>query len=65
MQIILNGDIIESQQTTLDKLLVEQGYNELDVATAYNQHFIARADRAGITLNDGDRVEVVAPMQGG
>jgi sulfur carrier protein len=65
MQIILNGQSIESQQTALDQFLLEQGYSELSVATAHNQLFIACSDRSSIELNDGDRIEVVAPMQGG
>ncbi len=65
MQIILNGQTIETQQANLADLLVEQGYEALLVATAFNQHFVAKDQRADTVLIEGCKVEVVAPMQGG
>jgi len=35
------------------------------VSTAVNGEFIAAAQRARTVLAEGDRIEVVAPMQGG
>jgi sulfur carrier protein len=65
MQIILNGKIISTEQTTLEALLAEQGYSDCSVATAINEAFIAKKEYANTRLNPGCIVEVVAPMQGG
>ena len=65
MQIVLNGETVNTEQQTLADLLIEQGYQEMNVATALNQMFVARADRRDAKLEEGCRVEIVAPMQGG
>ena len=64
MKIVLNGEARETAATTLAELLVETGQDGR-VATAVNENFVPAALRAGHALRDGDRVEVVAPMQGG
>ena len=64
MTIILNGTAIETGPCSLADLLAAQGFSGR-VATAVNEGFVPAALRAGHMLNDGDRVEVVAPMQGG
>ncbi len=65
MQITLNGQTVETQQTTLDQLLIEQGYVDCSVATAYNDQFVPISQRQTITLQANCVIEVVAPMQGG
>ena len=65
MLITLNGQSSETQQTTLEELLIEQGYVDCSVATAVNDQFIPQANRKATILNDNDVIEVVAPMQGG
>jgi len=65
MNIILNGKPILTEQTTLEALLSEQGYDDCVVATAVNQEFVAALDRATTQLIDGAQIDVVAPMQGG
>jgi sulfur carrier protein len=64
MKIVLNGEQREVAATTLAELLPECGFSGR-VATAVNEDFVPAGLRAGHTLTDGDRVEVVAPMQGG
>lgn len=64
MKIILNGEAREVAATTLDALLVECALSGR-VATAVNEVFVPATLRAAHMLNDGDRVEVLAPMQGG
>lgn len=64
MKIILNGDTVETSASTLADVLVEQNLSGR-VATAVNEVFVPVGLRATHTLNDGDRVEVLAPMQGG
>ncbi len=65
MQIVLNGETVKTQEQTLEGLLVEQGYEDMVVATALNQFFVAIAERSDAKLAEGCKVEVVAPMQGG
>ncbi|MCY4179335.1 MAG: sulfur carrier protein ThiS [Litoreibacter sp.] len=65
MKLQLNGAPIEADSATLSDLLVAQGYGEARVATAVNGAFVPATMRATHTLNDGDQVEVLAPMQGG
>lgn len=65
MKIIVNGEAAEISAATLDAALAELGFGEAKVATAVNESFVSQADRAAMKLADGDRVEVLAPMQGG
>ncbi|HEY8052279.1 MAG: sulfur carrier protein ThiS [Steroidobacterales bacterium] len=65
MRILVNGVWRESGAAGLDRLLAELGYQEAVVSTAVNGEFVATGARAGTRLADGDRVEVLAPMQGG
>ncbi|MFT8345459.1 sulfur carrier protein ThiS [Gluconobacter oxydans] len=65
MRIELNGQNIETQVGTLADLLIEQGFESPCVATALNGDFIARTLRSETRLNDGVKVEVLSPMQGG
>ncbi|MDA7963723.1 sulfur carrier protein ThiS [Ruegeria sp.] len=64
MKIVLNGEIRSFGGETLAELLVETGYSGR-VATAVNEEFVPSSLRISHILCDGDRVEVVAPMQGG
>ncbi len=65
MRIDLNGQTVETQARTLADLLAEQGFEAPCVATALNGDFIARALRPATRLNEGVKVEVLSPMQGG
>lgn len=65
MKIVLNGEPREIAGTTLSDALDECGFGAAKVATALNGDFVPGPLRAGAVLTDGDRVEVVAPMQGG
>jgi sulfur carrier protein len=63
--IILNGEPVETGARTLAELVVEQGFAETSVATAVNGDFVPRQARAARLLAGGDKVEIVAPRQGG
>lgn len=63
--IYINGEACQSQVQNLTDLLIEQGYRDSVVATAWNGNFIANASRKDTTLQDGDKIEILAPMQGG
>jgi sulfur carrier protein len=65
MKINVNGEAIESVAATLSALLDDLGKGEAKVATSVNEAFVSKQQRAGHSLQDGDRVEIVAPRQGG
>lgn len=65
MKIVVNGTVQETGARTLDDLIEELGRDAATVATAVNGEFAPRAARGGTPLHDGDRVEILAPMQGG
>lgn len=65
MRIDLNGATTEIVARTLADALAELGYGGNALATALNGQFVPAALRPDTPLRDGDRVEVLAPMQGG
>ena len=65
MRILVNGAWRETGAAELGAALEEFGYGGATVTTALNGEFVAAAARADTPLAEGDRVEVLAPMQGG
>lgn len=65
MTIILNGEAHETVSATLAGLLAEIELDEAVVATALNGEFIPADERENTPIAGGDRIEVLAPMQGG
>jgi sulfur carrier protein len=65
MTLLLNGVPHEIAAKTLAEALAELGYGGRIVATALNGDFVPARKRAETSLSEGDRIEVVAPMQGG
>jgi sulfur carrier protein len=65
MKVLVNGAWRETVAAELSGLLEELGLAGAVVATAVNGEFVAAAVRAHTALTEGDRVEVLAPMQGG
>jgi sulfur carrier protein len=66
MKIIVNGSARDIRSASLAGALEELGLGAgAVVATAVNGEFVASASRRDTMLADGDRVEVLAPMQGG
>ena len=65
MQILVNNEPREIQGRTLADLLRELGFVDVVVATAVNGTFVPAGQRPARELRDTDRVEVLAPMQGG
>jgi sulfur carrier protein len=61
----LNGERVEIAARTLAELVAVQGFAETAVATAVNGAFVPRQARAATQLAQGDKVEIVAPRQGG
>ena len=66
MVVILNGTE-KTLEAPLDlaAFLEREGYGEMLVAVAHNKTFVPRSNRAGTKLEDGDMIDIVAPMQGG
>ncbi|WP_299820418.1 sulfur carrier protein ThiS [uncultured Jannaschia sp.] len=65
MKITVNGTATEVRAETLAAVLDELGYGDARVATALNEDFVPATTRGETTLSPGDRVEIVAPRQGG
>ena len=65
MKITVNGETKSLEATTLAEALEVLGYGGAKVATAVNEAFVPAALRGQTALSEGDRVEIVAPRQGG
>lgn len=65
MKIIVNSQSVEITANNLDTVLIELGYEDGRIATAINGDFIPEGIRTKTILNEGDRIEILAPMQGG
>ena len=65
MKITVNGSPRDTAATTLAALLDDLGQGDAKLATAVNESFVPAALRASHALAPGDRVEIVAPRQGG
>ncbi|HEX5462277.1 MAG TPA: sulfur carrier protein ThiS [Steroidobacteraceae bacterium] len=65
MRILVNGASREIRAADLSGALDELGYGGAVVATAVNGEFVPATDRPAARLTEGDRLEVLAPMQGG
>ena len=63
--VLVNGESAETRAATLAELIAERGFAEGAVATALNGEFVARGARAETRLAPNDRIEIVAPRQGG
>jgi sulfur carrier protein len=66
MRLIVNGKPREHNGAgTLTALLVEMGADPAHVATMVNDRIIARKDRDGLALREGDTIEVLTFAGGG
>ncbi|WP_159726522.1 sulfur carrier protein ThiS [Methylosinus sp. Ce-a6] len=65
MRIRVNGQTLEVEAPTLERLIEELGFSEQTVATAVNQEFVRSKDRGETRLVEDDAVEIVTPRQGG
>jgi sulfur carrier protein len=63
--LLVNGQHTETDARTLADLVKARGFGETEVATALNGAFVPRSARAATLLRAGDKVEIVAPRQGG
>jgi sulfur carrier protein len=63
--ILVNGEATDTRAVSLADLVAELGFGENAVATALNGAFVPRHARVATLLSANDRVEIVAPRQGG
>ncbi len=65
MNIAVNGKTVEVTGRSLSAVLEELGHGDAIVATAVNEVFVPVTNREAFELSPGDRLEIVAPRQGG
>ena len=65
MKIAVNGSATDVLGPSLAAVLEELGYAGAKRATAVNAAFVPVGARQATLLQAGDRVEIVAPQQGG
>ena len=66
IEVSMNGKRVETAATTLQALLIEQGYElKKAFACAINNTFVPRPQWLGRTLLTGDHIDVVTPITGG
>lgn len=71
MRISVNGesasltDLVTDDERRLARVLAELGYRGKKVAVAVNETFVPRTDWCARVIEAGDRLDIVAPIQGG
>jgi len=66
MLIEVNGEKKELNHShVLAEAIQHWGYAGAAIAVAHNDEFVPRSRYATLQLQDGDRLDIVAPMQGG
>jgi sulfur carrier protein len=65
MKLTINGEEQDVAAETLAALLSALDYEGDWLATAVNGELVPRGERDRHVLKDGDRIEVLSPMQGG
>ena len=63
--LVVNGEQTKLAAGNLAAALIALDYGKARVATALNGEFVPARARATTPLKDGDRIEIVAPRQGG
>ncbi|WP_295946748.1 sulfur carrier protein ThiS [uncultured Bartonella sp.] len=65
MQLFVNGEEKNVGAETLSALLNELDYEGDWLATAVNAELVSESEREDFKLKNGDRIEILSPMQGG
>ena len=65
MRITVNGESHEVDAVDLAEAIERLGYADAKVATALNGDFVPARARGTTPIADGDRIEILAPRQGG
>ncbi len=64
-RIVVNGRPEETRAPTLQALLAEREIDSPFVGTAVNGELVRRTERSARPIAEGDRIEILTPMQGG
>jgi sulfur carrier protein len=65
MRLTINGDVHQIDAKYLSDVLILLEFEGKWLATAVNGELIHRNERQHCQLDNGDRIEILAPMQGG
>ena len=65
MRLVINGETRDVEATTLSSTLEALDFAKAKVATALNGEFVPARARAATAVKEGDRIEILAPRQGG
>lgn len=65
MQIVLNGNVHQTDAQTLSELVVELGLVGQRIAIELDQQLIPKSRHASTVLHDGVRLEIVHAVGGG
>jgi sulfur carrier protein len=65
IEIELNGELISIEKSCLADFLKTKNKLAANFAVAVNELFIAKSNYSAVALQNGDKVELVVPMQGG
>jgi sulfur carrier protein len=65
MKLVVNGEDRDVEAMTLAAALAALEFEDATVATALNGEFVPKRAREATPVRDGDRIEIVAPRQGG
>jgi len=65
LAVTVNGEPASVAAVDLAAALVALGFEDAIVATALNGDFVPARKRAATPVREGDRIEIVAPRQGG
>ncbi len=63
--LFVNGEARAIEAATLAQVLEALDFTDAQVATALNGEFVPARARAATPVKDGDRIEILAPRQGG
>ena len=66
MTISVNGEMrtFETNRLTVQELLEEMKFRK-GIAVALNEEFVLRTTYNETEINDGDRLDILSPVQGG
>ncbi|MDR6632926.1 sulfur carrier protein [Phyllobacterium sp. 1468] len=65
MKLFVNGEPHDVVAQSLDALLAELEFEGEWLATALNGELVRSLERQACLLNEGDRIEILTPRQGG
>ena len=65
MKLVVNGAERDVEASTVAAALTALDYGEAKVATALNGEFVPKRLRKETPVKEGDKLEIVAPRQGG